>query len=458
MQMQDVMFSETNFVLKDSPQSCIIVSESESGSPELNIVSDPESWRKEVSQTLIELQERIRKLELKASYDDRPPSKKMRRNMSSQVTAYTTYGTYGLEGIPTCIRLVKTTRAALLQCVWLFVCVFAFTWIGVSQFIRARSNEKSEWKPEKIAQVHDYSRITSKQYEMPNVYIFFEASSLEENSNWLNVTNLNNVLENMKVSQNFNDSVGLTYLTAFDTIQSSATVVEAEITAVKVLSNDKFHGCMKIRLGNPDPSIGSAWFWVHLTPDNLTLNNTVHIVGFWVYIARDLQRLSLNKVLYLAGRDAIDNVANVSYNVGYKEEIHYSLKSDQPSYRFKCDLLWSTDYLERWVGEDKHGLSMTFRGDELVETWEEYVDFSYIDWIFAMGGMLSLLTFWFFFVAYNIARILGDNDSLGILPGLSIVFRNLEMLSIIKKELEEKEILLLAKMSETDADEFSFAD
>lgn len=92
---------------------------------------------------------------------------------------------------------------------------------------------------------------------------------------------------------------------------------------------------------------------------------------------------------------------------------------------------------------------MTFRGNEIVETWEEYVEFSYIDWIFAMGGMLSLLTFWYFFIAYHIARVLSNDGSLGILPGLSKVFRNLEMLSIIKKELEEREILFLEKISET---------
>jgi len=96
---------------------------------------------------------------------------------------------------------------------------------------------------------------------------------------------------------------------------------------------------VKIRLGNPDPTIGSAWFWVHLAADGLTLNNTIHIVGFWVYIARDLSRMSLSNVLYLAGRDAIDKVATVSYNVAYRETIHYSLKNPQPTHRFEADLL-----------------------------------------------------------------------------------------------------------------------
>jgi len=442
--MFDGKFPETEFVLGDSPQS--------------RVVSDPESWRNQVSQTLIKLEERIRVLEERETNDDRPSTKRLRESDSRRVTAYTTSGAYGLEGIPTCIKLVKTTRVALLQCLWLVICVVAFTWIGVSQFMRARSNEESEWKPEKIIQVHDYARVP-KEYEMPNLYIFFEASSKEENVNWLNKTMLKTTLRNMRASQNFSDSVGLTYLTrgGFDTIQSSATVEEATFTVLNLLSKDKFYGCIKIKLGNPDPSIGSAWFWVHLTADDLTLNNTVHIVGFWVYIARDLSRLSLTNVLYLAGRDAIDNVANVSYNVGYKETIHYSLKNHQPSYRFQSDLKWSTDYLERWVGQEKHGISMTFRGNEIVETWEEYVEFSYIDWIFAMGGMLSLLTVLFFFVSYHIARILSDDDSLGILPGLSKVFRNLEMLSFIKKELEEKEIVLLQKISSAE-DECMFVE
>jgi len=441
---------------------------------ELAKVSHPESWRDKVSRTLLDLEGRIKALEEKEGSPTRAPTikameekegspnpaptKQLRKTLSTRISTYTTTGAYGLEGIPTCLFLVRTNRVALLQCIWLSLCILAFTWVGVSQFIRARSNQEAEWKPEKIVQVQDYgSRDASKVYEMPNVYLFFEATSLEEDSNWLNQNILMTVLGNMLMSQTFfQGSVGLTYLApGFNTIQTAATVDEATIFPVNVLSNDTFYGCIQLRLDNPDPKIGSAWFWVNLEADGLTLNNTIHIVGFWLYIARDLSGLSLTNLLYLAGRDAIDKEATVSYNVGYRESIHYSLESPQPTNRFEIDLLWSTDYAERWVG-DREGLSITLRGSEIVETWEEYVEFSYIDWIFAMGGMLSLVTFWFFFVAYHIARLLSDDHSLGILPGLSKVFRNLEMLAMMKKELEEREILFLRNTSsEIEEDELS---
>jgi len=85
---------------------------------------------------------------------------------------------------------------------------------------------------------------------------------------------------------------------------------------------------------------------------------------------------------------------------------------------------------------------IVFQSDLMVEHWKEYVDFSYYDWFFAMGGMLSICTVCFFFIAHIIATKWSDSHSIGILPGLSVGFRNLETISWLKSQLEMNNILL----------------
>jgi len=407
-----------------------------------------DTWRKRVSQTLKLLEDRITALEIKERSSHRPHDRPFLR----LPTSFAKSGKYGLDGIPTCIRLLKKKRVARLQCTWLLVCVLVFTWIGIEQFVRARSNEESEWKPEKIIQVNDYGiQGKMQQYEMPNVYILFEAKSLEA-SNWNNQS-INTVFDNLLVSQNyFNDSVGIGYVTAsLQTIGSSLIVEEAKVVPLKLRSSTSFFGCFEIRLANPDKTKGSFWFWIHLAADKLTLNNKLRIVGFWVYVARDIKWLSTSNVVYLAGRDVIYKNETMSYNVKYTETIYKYLDNRKPYHHFNAELV-TTDYAERWVGT-KQGLSMIFRGNEIVETWAEYVDFSYTDWIISMGGMLSLVTFFFYFFAYHTAEMLSGNASLGILPVMSKVFRNLELLSRIKEELQDMGILSFKEVTDKDEDE-----
>jgi len=428
---------------KTSPETTFVLQDGN----DLDVTFDFVIWRTRVSENLTELENRIAALEHRKSNFFRDSVKQLRGKLSS----YAISGNYGLEGIPTCIHLIMTKRVALLQCIWLFLCVFVFSFVGIQQFIRAKANEESEWKPETIGYITDYGRGDVKlQYEMPNLYLFLKVS-LPNGSAPLAEEDISTILENMLVSQNyFNNSVGITYLTPdFQVHEASASCKEVNFFFLNSINNDSFSAYLKIRLSNPDPKMGSFWFWLLMNTEDLVLDKTLEIIGFWVYVGRDLSKLSLTNLAYVNADESFKNNVTMSYTVDYTESIHIGWKTPIPTHRFVTETAWGMDRPEWWTNYSS-GTYITFRGNERIETWEEYVDFSYYDWVFAMGGLINLVTIVYFFVSYHIATKLGDTGTLGILPGLSKTFRNLEMLSLIKTRLELKKILVFEEEYEED--------
>merc|ERR1719382_2092415 len=71
-------------------------------------------------------------------------------------------------------------------------------------------------------------------------------------------------------------------------------------------------------------------------------------------------------------------------------------------------------------------VGIEFQGNFMIDHWKEYVDYDYLDWLSAMGGVINLASMFFFWGAYYIAHIFGDDFTMGILPEFSFVFHNLE--------------------------------
>jgi len=63
------------------------------------------------------------------------------------------------------------------------------------------------------------------------------------------------------------------------------------------------------------------------------------------------------------------------------------------------------------------------------------------DWVAAMGGIFSFVSALFLLVANQIA-VYSGSQSMGILPAISGVSRNVEEIRIIKRRLEEVELLV----------------
>jgi len=78
--------------------------------------------------------------------------------------------------------------------------------------------------------------------------------------------------------------------------------------------------------------------------------------------------------------------------------------------------------------------------DPKIEHWKEYLEYGVWDWVAAMGGIYSLVSVLYLWVADRIAAYSGSL-SMGILPAMSGVSKNVEEIRIIKSRLEEIRIL-----------------
>lgn len=413
----------------------------------LNKAFDSAEWKTQVSISLSDLERRIDALETKIHF----PINLMQRSSENngdlgRVDSFTATGRYGLSGIPTCIRLVLTTRVASLQCFWLLLCIVSYVSIGIFQFIRAHSNEVSTWKPEKIDFIRDYvSGDVTEQYEMPDVNVFFSVSPKNESTNWTTEM-IDRTFSDMLESQDFNSTAGISYLTPeLDFIDDSLYCENVVIIFQGKKEDNSINGYFKITLSNPDPALGSFYFRILFDTDALTLNNTINVGGFWLSVDRHNSKLSLGNLAYTPAYEESDTT--VIHVVDYTESVHYRYKNSTPTYYFETSAAWEQGPDPEYI-LDHAGVWIFLRGSLLVEYWREYVGFSYYDWFAAMGGLLSICTVGFFFVAHHIAKKLSVGHSIGILPELSVGFRNLEMLSWLRTQLEMRNILV-PKVSST---------
>jgi len=110
----------------------------------LDEVYEAAQWQTMVSTTLKDLEKRIVKLEESNLGHTRGQQPARRPSSADRRVSFTASGTYGFEGIPTCIHLIMNNRVASVQCLWLIICFVCYLSIGVSQFIRAKTNEDSQ--------------------------------------------------------------------------------------------------------------------------------------------------------------------------------------------------------------------------------------------------------------------------------------------------------------------------
>ena len=143
---------------------------------------------------------------------------------------------------------------------------------------------------------------------------------------------------------NFNNSVGITYLTPeLKVIEATASCEEANFFFLQSLSDYSFRAYLKIRLSNPDPKMGSFWFWFRMQTEELVLDKTLKIMGFWFYVGRDLSKLSLTNLVYIDAEESFIDNATLSYTVDYTESVHIGWKTPIPTHRFVTGTAWAID-------------------------------------------------------------------------------------------------------------------
>jgi len=140
-----------------------------------------------------------------------------------------------------------------------------------------------------------------------------------------------------------------------------------------------------------------------------------------------------------------DKMTNL-FMIGYQETVVQKHQSNQKYSKF--DVTWSQtkkslDYFDA-VGNltvEDGWILLRVEPNFKIEHWEEYVAFTYYNWLTGMGGLLSLLVSGFLWTSYWIAMSCGDGISMGILPGLSFNFFSYEELMWMKNRLGKSGVL-----------------
>jgi len=349
---------------------------------------------------------------------------------------------HGLAGMRTCLEFVMSLKVALLQCVWLLLCATFFLILAVYLFINAYRLENSEWKAERKDYTIDYSKEDiSRQYPMPYFYIFFEVEvpGYENESSRLAPTVIETELEKLLASQNyFTNKTGIIWADDIYLIEDlrevQTTYDEAEAVALYMedtATERTFLGCFRIKVNDPDP--GKRWvlFYITIDADALTQNKTMPVNGFYLYVARSLDNLNFNEVVSLDSDRAFSENAYMSFTIDYSEKVTRSIGRTDMS-KIETTMSW-VEITPTTPNSNLSGIvDLRARTDLIVEYWQEYVEYSYYDWLAAMGGLFSLCSIVFFQVGYIIAVIAGDGHTMGILPELSFKYSNLEMVYFLR--------------------------
>jgi len=135
-------------------------------------------------------------------------------------------------------------------------------------------------------------------------------------------------------------------------------------------------------------------------------------------------------------RDAQKSKSRLTTVIGYGERVTRTW-SKRDMHNFAIWLKENKVNTDSKLGR----VSILLQGNLVVEHWEEYVEYDYIDWLAGMGGIMSIGSTIFFWGAYKLAVILEGRSSMGILPQISVVFRNAEIISAFKEQVDTERML-----------------
>merc|ERR1719397_1066359 len=73
--------------------------------------------------------------------------------------------------------------------------------------------------------------------------------------------------------------------------------------------------------------------------------------------------------------------------------------------------------------------------DLSIEQWQEYMEYGYVEWFMAVGGVISFSITSFFFCSARASSLNGHGD-LGMLPSISLLYSNHYQINKMRKVTE----------------------
>lgn len=396
-------------------------------------MSEWEIWRDSISRDVKDLNERLSLLELENQWLKKPRNDSKVEFKIERLGCKTKW-----------IHYLKSHRASRWQLILLLVCIALFLYLGIKELKRANQNLDAEFKPVKKEYIKDYTAgIISEQYEMP--YFYFQILVNLGNISTGEV-NISEYLVMMLESQNnFHGSATIYYYSTGDDTYYE-TIEELQVEEALALTYDighfenHFWFEFRVKYAPPDPSKRSWRLLIRLLTESLTLNGMVSIENCVLSIKRTPEIFKGYDGTRLTWNGNYVTFYSVSYDELVTKKFDGVTVTGELKVSDRQPVLMSVDAvkLDMGITANYNDTIILILPDLMVEYWKEYVDFGYWEWFTAMGGFLSIASAVFFWLAYYIGEIFGDDLShVGILGEMSFLYANFENIRWIKEVLKK---------------------
>jgi len=412
------------------------------------------------------LEERVRKLELQVTRED---ARQMENNLCSDEKSSVTFinALSTADHCGTCWTRIFTTKLACLQFTLMILLIMGFIWFAVLGYYEAHWNEQSDFKPQRLMVSKDYDTVDSGQYDMPYFYLEFwicEADNLDAmnctvDRKWTDQDMIDVFSGMWRVSPDWvctdrcegsvktdeleRIGIGCEYFE----YEGSLDIPEVSFGVVDPDPVDDYDSTFVgyIRFKPKDPKAGHLWECsVDFDTKDITKDNDALLVHpYELRIDKHDHPDFTSKGWSNIELDIADN--NV-IEVVYVESILTLYQMNIPLYTAsgKNEHLYDVEIREQDLDPSTKYTSISIVLDMPVYELEEYVEYSYVDWVCSMGGLLSLLSVQYYCICAIMVRYLGEYEwDMGILPAMSTIFLNRELLYWLKAQLKKNGIIEL---------------
>lgn len=444
-------------------------SASESASS-LGEINDPSKLYSRIEK----LEERVRKLELQVQREDSREKRNSKRSDEKSSVTFINVLT-AADLCCTCWTRIFTTKLSCSQFLLMILFFMGFIWYAVLGYHEAHSNEQSDFKPQRLMVSKDYGTVDSGQYDMPYFYLEFWITELEDGCGAESYDSMNCTADRKWTDQEMIDafsgmwrvspewvcsdycegsvktdeldriSIGCEY----SDIEDSLDIPEVVFGVVDPGPYDDFDSMFLgyIRFKPKDPKAGHLWECSVLfdTKDITKDNDALLVVAYELRIDKKDHPDFTSKGWSNIELD-IDNIStdNNVFEVIYLESILTLYQMNLPLYTASSsnEHLYDIEIRAQYPDPLTKDTSISIALDMPVFELEEYVEYSYVDWVCSMGGLLSMLSFHYYCICALMIKFLGQYEwDMGILPVVSHVFLNRESLYWIRAQLRKNGVI-----------------
>jgi len=389
------------------------------------------SWMETMNFNLMDLKKRVETIEryilvnkldksesqVRSGEDD-----DMGTSPSRMFTSFATARSDGIGGLKTCLQIIKSTRIATVQCLWLILCLVLLTYFVIFHLEKVMSSHEAEYKPQRKTRVINFAEHYEK-WQMPEFSLVF----LQPKNN----TSFKKGLQDIVSSSEFECRFEVDNSIAFKLAKPIRINFSNEYALWSVTAEPE------------NPQTAGPWYCGWKLRSNLTSN-------------------AFSKALFIVRESADDVIGGTwrSINLPYHSEetailtFEYSEKVTETIEKanrwtegYKSGIVreFASSIYETHVQQDpttSHNVEVYITMNPQVEYWQEYVGYTLQEAAGAIGGIINILTFVYFWVGYYIAVLLARHSwEMGILPQMSFIFTNLENIYFLKECLNSNNII-----------------